>query len=304
MPTMSLAAALVYWVIVLLWLTVLATLLVFYVRNPRVFGTTRLLLAVVAIDTTRNIVENIYFGVYFGGQYGIFPAAVVGALGKPYLLVVPKLLNVLAGCVVLGLLLLRWLPASVREHRQSEQNVADLKILATTDGLTGLYNRRHFEAVARTEWRRSQRYIRPLSLLVIDADHFKSINDRFGHDVGDSVLKTIAGVCQSSKRDSDSAGRLGGEEFAILLPETSEAAARTVAERLCQMVRECSPSAGGEKINVTVSIGVATATLSMSGIGALMKWADTAMYEAKRSGRDRVVSAQVAPVEIVGVAAE
>jgi diguanylate cyclase (GGDEF)-like protein len=220
------------------------------------------------------------------------------------LLVVPKLLNVLAGCVVLVLLLLRWLPAAVREHRQSEQNVADLKILATTDGLTGLYNRRHFEAVARTEWRRSQRYIRPLSLLVIDADHFKSINDRFGHDVGDSVLKTIAGVCQSSKRDSDSAGRLGGEEFAILLPETGEAAARVVAERLCQMVRECSPSASEEKIKVTVSIGVATATLSMSGIGALMKRADTAMYEAKRSGRDRVVAAQVAPVEIVGVAAE
>ncbi|HJZ22424.1 MAG TPA: GGDEF domain-containing protein, partial [Bradyrhizobium sp.] len=228
----------------------------------------------------------------------------VDVLGKPYLLVIPKILNVIAGCVVLGLLLLRWLPSAVREHKQSEQNFADLKVLATTDGLTGLYNRRHFEAVARTEWRRSQRYIRPLSLLVIDADHFKSINDRFGHDVGDSVLKTIAGICQSSKRDSDSAGRLGGEEFAVLLPETGEAAARTVAERLCQMVRECSPSAGEEKISVTVSIGVATATLSMSGIGALMKRADAAMYEAKRSGRDRVVAAQVAPVEIVGVAAE
>jgi hypothetical protein len=134
MPTISLAAALVYWVIVLLWLTVLATLLVFYVRNPRVFGTTRLLLAVVAIDTMRNIVENIYFGVYFGGQYGIFPVSAVDMLGKPYLLVIPKLLNVIAGCVVLGLLLLRWLPAAVREHKQSEQNVADLKILATTDG--------------------------------------------------------------------------------------------------------------------------------------------------------------------------
>ena len=84
------------------------------------------------------------------------------------------------------------------------------------------------------------------------------------------VLKPIAGVSQSSKRDSDSAGRLGGEEFAILLPETGDAAARTVAERLCQMVRECSPTAGGEKISVTVSIGVATATLSMSGAGGAM----------------------------------
>jgi signal transduction histidine kinase len=127
---MPLAAALIYWVIVVLWLTVLATLLVFYARNHRVFGTTRLLLAVVAIDTTRNIVENIYFGVYFGGQYGIFPAGVVDVLGTPYLLIIPKLTNVLAGCVVLSLLLLRWLPSAVREHREAENNAHDARRLA------------------------------------------------------------------------------------------------------------------------------------------------------------------------------
>src|SRR5580698_2693381 len=89
---MPLAAALIYWVIIFIWLTVLATLLIFYVRNPRVFGTTRLLLAVVAIDTIRNIVENIYFGVYFGGQYGLFPSQIVPVLANPYLLIVPKAL--------------------------------------------------------------------------------------------------------------------------------------------------------------------------------------------------------------------
>jgi diguanylate cyclase (GGDEF)-like protein len=288
---MPLAAALIYWVIIAIWLTVLATLLIFYIRNPRVFGTTRLLLAVVAIDTLRNIVENVYFGFYFGGRYGLFPPQVVTVLSNPYLLIVPKILNVIAGCVVLGLLLLRWLPSAVAEHEVSEQNADDLKTLAAIDGLTGLYNRWHFEMLSAAEWARFQRYLRPLSVLIIDVDYFKAINDRFGHDAGDSALKIIANVCNSAKRDSDIAARIGGEEFALLLPETNEAAARIVAQRLCEMVRECSPTVQGERLDLTVSIGIATATLSMSGIATLMKRADDALYEAKRAGRNRVSSA-------------
>ena len=103
---MNLAAALIYWVIVSLWLAVLGTVAVAYVRNPRTFGATRLLLAVVAIDTLRNVVENLYFGLYFGAQYGLFPGAIVGVLGNPNLLIIPKLINVAAACAVLGLLLL------------------------------------------------------------------------------------------------------------------------------------------------------------------------------------------------------
>jgi diguanylate cyclase (GGDEF)-like protein len=288
---MPLAAALIYWVIIAIWLTVLATLLIFYIRNPRVFGTTRLLLAVVAIDTLRNIVENVYFGFYFGGRYGLFPPQVVTVLSNPYLLIVPKILNVIAGCVVLGLLLLRWLPSAVAEHEVSEQNADDLKTLAAIDGLTGLYNRWHFEMLSAAEWARFQRYLRPLSVLIIDVDYFKAINDRFGHDAGDSALKIIANVCNSAKRDSDIAARIGGEEFALLLPETNEAAARIVAQRLCEMVRECSPTVQGERLDLTVSIGIATATLSMSGIATLMKRADDALYESKRAGRNRVSSA-------------
>jgi diguanylate cyclase (GGDEF)-like protein len=293
---MHLTAALIYWVITFIWLTVLATLVVFYVRNPRVFGTTRLLLAVVAIDTLRNIVENVYFGLYFGGQYGLFPATFVTVLANPYLLIVPKLLNVVAGCVVLGLLLLRWLPSAVTEHEVTKQNVDDLKTLAAIDGLTGLYNRRHFETLSVAEWARFQRYLRPLSILIIDVDHFKAINDRFGHDVGDSALKIISNVCNSAKRDSDISARIGGEEFALLLPETNEADARVVAQRLCEMVREYSPTVHDEQLNLSVSVGIATATLSMSGVASLMKRGDEALYESKRAGRNRV---SLAP-EIVG----
>jgi diguanylate cyclase (GGDEF)-like protein/PAS domain S-box-containing protein len=117
---MTLAAALIFWGIVSLWLAVLATVALAYVRNPQTFGTVRLLLAVVAIDALRNIIENIYFGIYFGAQYGVFPEAIIGVLATPYLLIIPKLMNVVAACLVLGLLLMRWLPAAVQERSKAD----------------------------------------------------------------------------------------------------------------------------------------------------------------------------------------
>jgi diguanylate cyclase (GGDEF)-like protein/PAS domain S-box-containing protein len=117
---MTLAAALIFWGIVSLWLAVLATVALAYVRNPQTFGTVRLLLVVVAIDSLRNIIENTYFGIYFGAQYGVFPGAIIGVLATPYLLIIPKLLNVAAACLVLGLLLMRWLPAAVQERSKAD----------------------------------------------------------------------------------------------------------------------------------------------------------------------------------------
>jgi diguanylate cyclase (GGDEF)-like protein len=263
-----------------------------------------LLLAVVAIDTLRNIVENVYFGLYFGGQYGLFPSQFVTLLSNPALLILPKVLNVVAGCVVLGLLLLRWLPSAITEHKVSEQNADDLKTLAAIDGLTGLYNRRHFEMLSAAEWARFQRYLRPLSVLIVDVDYFKAINDRFGHDVGDSTLKIIANACNCAKRDSDISARIGGEEFALLLPEANEAAARVVAQRLSDTVRECSPTVQGEKLDLTVSIGIATATLSMSGIATLMERGDDALYESKRSGRNQISLASGIVAQKIQLAAE
>src|SRR5882762_142972 len=120
---MSLAAALIYWVIIALWLAVLTTVCLAFARNPRTFGAVRLLLSVVVIDTVRNIIENLYFGLYFGGQYGLFPASIVGVLGNPNYLILPKVMNVVAACAVLGLLGLRWLPLASKERAEA---VADI----------------------------------------------------------------------------------------------------------------------------------------------------------------------------------
>jgi len=120
---MSLAAALIYWVIISLWLAVFATVGVAFLRNPRTFGAVRLLLSVIVIDTVRNIIENLYFGLYFGSQYGLFPASIVGVLGNPAYLIVPKVMNVVAASAVLGLLVLRWLPRASKERADADANV-------------------------------------------------------------------------------------------------------------------------------------------------------------------------------------
>ncbi|MGY4435097.1 hypothetical protein ACVWWO_007574 [Bradyrhizobium sp. F1.13.1] len=120
---MSLTAALIYWAIIALWLAVLITVCVAYVRNPRTFGAVRLLLSVILIDTLRNIVENLYFGLYFGGQYGLFPAAIVEVLSNPGYLILPKVMNVIAACAVLGLLVLRWLPRASKERAEADADI-------------------------------------------------------------------------------------------------------------------------------------------------------------------------------------
>ena len=300
----QLITGLIYCVAVLVWLAVLGIVLFEYVRNPRIFGTTRLLLLVVAIDTCRNLIENVYFGLFFGGQYGFFPAALAESLGNPALVIIPKMLNIVAGGFVLGLLLLRWLPQAVTERGLSDRLVVDLGMLATTDGLTALFNRRHFEELARAEWARFQRYGRPLSLLLLDIDNFKSINDRFGHDAGDLVLKAVAFICKTTKRQTDVAARIGGEEFVLLLPETDEAAAETTAERLRKAIQAHTRALPGGNLEVTVSIGVADASPAMSSFEAILKRADEALYEAKRTGRNRVVRALKPALEIFPVAAE
>lgn len=300
---MTYIATYIYWACVALWFAVLSSVVYYYLRNPRAFGTTRLLLLVIGIDTLRNIAENTYFGVYFGSMYGVFPAWLTGVLGRPELLVLPKVANVAAGCVVLGLLMFHWLPLAVREWKKSDQRMQDLKILAAIDPLTGIYNRRQFEVLARAEFARTQRYLRPLSILIVDIDFFKRVNDNFGHEMGDWVLKMVATTISSAKRDADVVARMGGEEFAIMLPETTAQAASIVAERIRQMVHANSMQVGTDKLALTVSIGVAEATVSTSGVEAVLREADQALYQAKRSGRNQVCVAK-RPIEAAARAAE
>jgi diguanylate cyclase (GGDEF)-like protein len=167
-------------------------------------------------------------------------------------------------------------------------SVERMEELATTDSLTGLSNRRHFLDLASAEWDRTLRYERPLSILMMDIDHFKSINDGHGHAVGDHVIADVADVCREQKRSSDIVARIGGEEFIVLLPETDLASAVIVAERLRQQIAARDVDLGTRIVRVTVSIGVAELQPGMTSIHELIKLADRALYVAKRTGRNRV----------------
>jgi diguanylate cyclase (GGDEF)-like protein len=180
-------------------------------------------------------------------------------------------------------------------HLLSYGNVSELakeadmlERLACLDGMTGLNNRRHFMALAEMEWSRFKRYGRPLALLMIDIDFFKSINDRYGHDAGDEVIKTVADVLQKHKRSSDIVARMGGEEFALLLPEASLESAVAAGDRFRRLLADCHFDTGEDRLQVTISIGAAACHPETCGMEQLLKEADVALYEAKRSGRNRV----------------
>lgn len=163
-----------------------------------------------------------------------------------------------------------------------------LERLACVDGLTGLNNRRHFLELAQSEWSRFRRYGRSLALLMTDIDLFKSVNDQYGHDAGDEVIKAVTEILQTHKRTSDIAGRLGGEEFALILPEATLDSAVIVAERLRHLVADRTVAVAGWRISVTISIGVSAGHAAMSGFDELLKQANVALYDAKHSGRNRV----------------
>lgn len=164
---------------------------------------------------------------------------------------------------------------------------------AWTDPLTQTANRRHFLEIAKQEFARCRRYGHPLSVWMLDIDHFKVVNDTYGHQAGDLVLKSLVSTSQEALRDWDILGRMGGEEFAVVLPETESTQSMLVAERLRHAVASTTGVLdNGASANITVSIGVATAHDEDPDLESLLRRADQALYEAKRTGRDKVCLAK------------
>ena len=176
-----------------------------------------------------------------------------------------------------------------RMNRDLERKGLELEQLARVDPLTGLYNRRFFEERFYVEFARSQRYRVPLGCLMLDIDHFKSVNDTYSHQAGDKALKELALAMRRTLRDVDLLARYGGEEFVAVLPETSPTDAKLVAERLRAGVAALTFAHDTQALKITVSIGVSTyPDPAIADPEALLRVADDALYKAKKAGRNRV----------------
>lgn len=187
------------------------------------------------------------------------------------------------------------LAESARLLEQAMDQAVNLEDSNQRDGLTGLYNRKFLEEQITQEVQRAKRYDWPLAFAMIDADHFKNINDTYGHPEGDVVLRTLSSRMQGMLRSSDTLCRYGGEEFALIIPNISQEHARPLLERLRKAIEELEVETNdGKRIKVTVSIGVAQFDGSISS-GELVRRADEALYAAKQAGRNRIMFASLQP---------
>jgi diguanylate cyclase (GGDEF)-like protein/PAS domain S-box-containing protein len=181
----------------------------------------------------------------------------------------------------------------ITARKETEEKIqrlnAGLEQLAMTDYLTNLYNRRYFMQRGTEEFKRARRNNQPLSLLMMDIDHFKKVNDTYGHEAGDMALQQVAAVLKSSLREIDILGRMGGEEFAVLLPGTSLHEAAILAGRVRQTIADMSVEMPGALLSITISVGAAVIIDEMTCIDDILRSADASMYLAKRHGGNRVV---------------
>lgn len=243
---------------------------------------------------------GLYLSAYAGYFWGI------GVTQDNPALLLSNRANGIAACVMgqaLSVLLWRKFTLITRQHVQLEQANAALQHqqkalerLSRIDGLTGLYNRSTFTEMARRELDRAQRTGANTTILLMDLDFFKRINDTWGHPAGDAVLQQVAQLTARSVRSSDLVGRLGGEEFMVLLPDTGAAEACALAEKLCTRLEHAPTAWEGGRIAATVSIGVAsTSNTEQHNFEHLYQAADKALYLAKAQGRNRVACTFEAP---------
>ena len=205
-------------------------------------------------------------------------------------LMVAGLVVSVVGVIFSQLILYPMLKKGSKERTNLDLRAESLQKQATTDPLTGMHNRRYFEEALKGYLAEFNTIGANLGLLILDLDHFKSVNDNFGHDVGDLVLKEVALRMRAICREHDIVARLGGEEFALITPFASRDQLLNVAERYRQMVEELKIKHGNVVIRPTVSIGVATNEGEIDNIDDLFKAADQKLYQAKHAGRNRVAA--------------
>lgn len=179
-----------------------------------------------------------------------------------------------------------------KENRRLEQMVAErtreIEILSNTDGLTGLWNRRYLEEILDRECQRAKRYGHELTILMLDLDHFKHVNDTYGHRGGDEVLRESARRVKTALRQTDFVGRYGGEEIVVVLTDTNRENALTVAEKICRTIADTPVNFEGQQIPVTTSIGASAMVSANESVHDILERADAALYHSKRDGRNRV----------------
>jgi diguanylate cyclase (GGDEF)-like protein len=203
-------------------------------------------------------------------------------------------LSLLGGCftalmIQVGRQINAYTTEALQLRQRNEVLIAELESQAFRDSLTGIVNRRYFLATAEKHLQTARQHAHPLALLIIDLDHFKQINDQYGHLAGDEVLVAVVDACVHHLRGGDCLGRLGGEEFALLLPDATWSEAMETAERLRRATEMLAVTVGDNVVHPTVSIGVALLAATDGSLSALMHRADLAMYSAKMQGRNRVV---------------
>jgi diguanylate cyclase (GGDEF)-like protein/PAS domain S-box-containing protein len=182
----------------------------------------------------------------------------------------------------------RFYAAIMRDVSQNKKAEEELLRMASTDPLTGAYNRRAFSQLAEREALRANRYHHSLSLLMLDVDHFKRLNDAYGHSAGDKVLQRITALCGNTLRNVDIFGRWGGEEFVALLPETDIEGAAIIGERLRKLINDSVLTFKDHKINFTVSVGIVQYKDGETQLDSPLSRADSAVYDAKKAGRNRI----------------
>lgn len=197
--------------------------------------------------------------------------------------------------------LLELLAAHVATALENSVIFARIERLATLDSLTGLSNRRHFFVQAQALSAQALCQARPLAVILLDLDYFKQVNDTYGHQAGDEVLRMVAQTCRRCLRADDLLARYGGEELAFLMPNTGPAEAVVVAERLCQAIADLRVAVAGATIRLTASLGVAAETSYCGDLDAILGRADTALYQAKAAGRNRVACASETPAALLSL---